>query len=142
MKYIVLEGDSGIDAIVDDPVKYLEGFEPIDAIDGQIVVWDEKGNEFHIGGGGNVTKLEPSRKIGIVNVGEWQEGEPKLIRVASNQEQKLKALLVNFLTRERFERSRLLRRRRVVPAAFSKDQASEMALKELIDHTESLLQRT
>jgi hypothetical protein len=101
MRYILADIDNDtvtIDKITDDPVEYISRIEPIDVV-GHKVVWDEEGNLYDISPDKILKDSDTSKRMAIVDVGEWdfEKGEPRLVKVADGQVTKMRKALISYL---------------------------------------------
>lgn len=144
MKYVIFQAEDGglsLETITTSPSDYLSGVEPIDVIDGQVLLYDESGDVYQVEGGGDVSRPTQRGSMRIVNVGEWDfaNGEPKLRKVASGQSARLKELLINILTQEKVIRKGFFKRSKAMSATLSEKEYSNLTLHELIHAAETKL---
>jgi hypothetical protein len=108
MYFIAAKGpDDGyyIEQIENDWHDAVDGFEPIDVINGEVIVYDETGHKFWVGPGKNLKETKLFWKIKSVEVGEWnfKEGEPYLIDTHESVPDELKKLLLDYIDRIKLE---------------------------------------
>lgn len=87
-----------LDEIVEDWHTAVDGYEPIDCIDGEMVIYDEAGHKFHVGLHKDLAEEKLFKGVGIVDVGSWDfaKGEPFLIDTNETAPEELKKLLENY----------------------------------------------
>lgn len=82
MRYIIGEKHNDkivVDTITDDPVAYAALYEPIDLINGEQYVWNDKGERFiFLTGTDFDTHDDNPRGLGIVETGVWSSTGPVL----------------------------------------------------------------
>jgi len=103
MNYIIATNDSNnfqLDTITDDVKGYASRWEPIDVVNGQMIVWDELGTKYVFRTNKPVDDPQKHGKfLSGVDVGEWDfsNGEPILEEVIKDDISTLRGLLVNYL---------------------------------------------
>ena len=87
-----------IDAEVEDWRSVVGDFEPIDCINGEILIYDEQGHKYFVGPNKNLEKTKLFGKISAVEVGSWdfKKGEPFLIDTNLNNIGELQKLLKTY----------------------------------------------
>jgi len=101
MYYIAVKNPNGtysIDEIVEDWHKAVKNYEPIDCINGEVLIYDEQGHKFLVGPQKNLEKKKLFWKISTVDVGSWDfsKGEPFLIDTKKTNKVELNKLLKSF----------------------------------------------
>ena len=83
----------------------IDAFEPIDAINGEVIVYDDTGHKFRVGPEKNLKETKLFWKIKSVEIGEWnfRKGEPYLIDTHENAPDELKRLLLDYIDRTKLE---------------------------------------
>ena len=89
------KGDYFIDEAVEDWHDAVDDFEPIDFINGEVLIYDENGHKYKIGPNKDLRLKKMFWKINSVDVGSWnfEEGEPFLIDTNEVVPNELQALL-------------------------------------------------
>jgi hypothetical protein len=92
------DGKYYIEEIQNDWHQSIDCFEPIDAINGELLVYDDKGAKYHVGPNKKLKKKTLFGKIKIVQVGHWdfKLDEPFLISLNENNSDELRSLLVAY----------------------------------------------
>lgn len=140
MKYILADSYNGhttIDTITEDPIAYARKFEPIDVINGKMVAWDEKGNLYYFGPDKQLEKTRINKRVSLVEVGQWEEDEPQLVKVKEDQEVQLKTTLLHYLENRAASRNGRFWKRKT-KASQANAQYRTMSLDELLARVEEL----
>lgn len=101
MYYITGKGPKGnyrIEEAVENWHDAVDGFEPIDCINGEMVIYDGQGHKYLVGPSKDLKEKKLFWKISTVDVGSWnfEKGEPFLIDTNEVVPDELKELLKNF----------------------------------------------
>ena len=87
-----------VEEAVEDWHSSIDGFEPIDCTNGEMIIYDEKGHKYLVGP--DKPKNEKKLFLGIssVDVGQWDfdKGEPYLIDTKETDLEELQRLLKDF----------------------------------------------
>jgi hypothetical protein len=92
------KGNYFIYEAVDDWHDVVDNYEPIDCINGEMVIFDEKGHKFLVGPEKALSEQKLFGKVIAVDVGSWdfKKGEPFLIDTKEVVPEELLELLKDF----------------------------------------------
>lgn len=98
MYYVAGKNDDGsytLDEIVEDWHLAVDNYEPIDCINGEMVIYDEQGHKYLVGPTKDLKEKKLFWKISTVDVGSWdfKKGEPFLIDTNEVVPDELQALI-------------------------------------------------
>jgi hypothetical protein len=101
MYYIAMKDGAGryyIDQTVEDWHDAVDGFEPIDCLDGEMIIYDEHGHKFLVGPHKELSKEKLFWKVSVVDVGSWDfaKGEPFLVDTKETSIDELNELLKDY----------------------------------------------
>lgn len=101
MYYIAMKDGNGqyyIDEQIEDWHDAVDSFEPIDCIDGEMLIYDDKGHKFLVGPHKDLAEEKLFWKVSTVDVGAWDfsKGEPFLIDTGETAIDELNKLLENY----------------------------------------------
>lgn len=101
MWYLAVKDSNGsyyIDEVAENWHDAVDNFEPIDCINGKMLIYDEQGRKYQVGPNKQLREKKLFWKIKSVEVGHWDfdKGEPYLIDTKEVAPKELQALLKNF----------------------------------------------
>lgn len=103
MYYLAAKNPNGtyiIDEIVADWHDGVDGYEPIDCINGEMLIFDDEGNKYFVGPDKSLEEKKITESISVVDVGAWnfENGEPFLISLGERNKPELDAMLESYNT--------------------------------------------
>ncbi len=122
MKYIMAHINRGlaeIDGITENPRAEVLEYEPIDVIDGNIVIWDDQANLYHFtsqnpAGGASINGVGTT-----VEVGTWGGDDPQIKLISQDDSEGLRTAILDYLQDKTYVKKHWWSKRRLVSSDVS-----------------------